>query len=57
MTITLSTPAIRKYGKFIKAIQETTNQNQNTKHFLDLKHPFESNYQKVATLNSDENSE
>jgi len=57
MTITLSDPTIRKYEKSIKAIQETIDQNQNTKQFLDLKHLFESKNQKMAPVNSDENSE
>ena len=57
MTITLSDPTIRKYEKSIKAIQETIDQNQNTKHFLDLKHLFESKNQKMAPVNSDENGE
>jgi len=57
MTITLSDPTIRKYEKSIKAIQETIDQNQNNKHFLDLKHLFESKKQKMAPVNSDENSE
>jgi hypothetical protein len=57
MTITLSDPTIRKYEKVIKAIQETIDQNQNNKHFLDLKHLFESKKQKMAPVNSDENSE
>jgi hypothetical protein len=57
MTITLSDPTIRKYEKSIKAIQETIDQNQNNKHFLDLKYLFESKNQKMAPVNSDENSE
>jgi len=57
MTITLSEPTIRKYEKIIKAIQETIDQNQKNKHFLDLKHLFESKNQKMAPVNSDENSE
>ena len=57
MTITRSIPTIRKYEKSIKAIQETIDQSQNNKHFLDLKHLFESKNQKMAPVNSDENSE
>jgi hypothetical protein len=57
MTITLSDPTIRKYEKSIKAIQETIDQNQNNKHFLDLKYLFERKNQKMAPVNSDENSE
>jgi len=57
ITITLSNPTIRKYEKSIKAIQETIDQNQNNKHFLDLKHLFESKKQKMAPVNSDTNSE
>jgi hypothetical protein len=51
MTITLSDPTIRKYEKSIKAIQETIDQNQNNKHFLDLKYLFESKNQKMAPPN------
>jgi len=57
MTITLSDPTIRKYEKSIKAIQETIDQNQTNKHFLDLKHLFENKNQKVAPVNLNENCE
>jgi hypothetical protein len=57
LTITRSIPTIRKYEKSIKAIQETIDQNQNNKHFLELKHLFESKNQKMAPVNSDENIE
>ena len=57
LTITRSIPTIRKYEKSIKAIQETIDQNQNNKHFLDLKYLFESKKQKMAPVNSDKNSE
>jgi hypothetical protein len=57
MTITLSEPTIRKYEKSIKAIQETIDHNQNNKHFLDLKHLFETKNQKMTPVNWEDNSE